>query len=262
MSKRARSSDLDVAPVLYESSPIQDRSSRFIAYFSPQVPAKELQRHPNFSQASHRIAAWRKPSTQSSLSSQPVFDTGYDDDGEKFGGKTLEKVLVTASVAGAVVVARWYGGIMLGPVRFDHIRNCANEAIARWRAVASARPAKQLKVHEDIERKEKLIAILKERDQSITILRGLLAEKKGQQAFSGQSAGGSLAKASKYSALPLPALERLENVRDATIGWILKEIEKVENARTVQKDAETMNPPSEKPTPSATALVPNRDAGS
>ncbi|KAL8746024.1 MAG: hypothetical protein Q9184_007801, partial [Pyrenodesmia sp. 2 TL-2023] len=192
----------------------------------------------------------------------PVFDTGHDDDGEKFGGKTLEKGLVTGNVVGAVVVARWYGGVMLGPVRFDHIKNCASEAIAAWRAATSGRPAKQLKVHKDVEKREELIAILTERDQSITILRGLLAEKKGQRASSSQTAGGSPAKASNYMALPLAALEKLENVRDATIGWILKEIEKAENAQTVQKDAETVSPASEKPSLFPTTPVPNRDAGS
>ncbi|KAL8896079.1 MAG: hypothetical protein Q9207_007886 [Kuettlingeria erythrocarpa] len=262
MSKRARSADLDLSPELYKSSPIEDRSSRFVAYFSPEIPAKELQRHPKFSKASHRIAAWRKPSSQRSLSSQPVFDTGYDDDGEKYGGKTLEKVLVAANLAGAVVVARWYGGVMLGPVRFDHIRNCANEAIAKWRAASSARPAKQLKVHDEGQRREELIAILQERDKSITILRGLLAEKKGQQASSSQSAGGSSpAKATNYVTLPLPALEKLENVRDATIGWILKEIEKAENSQT-EKEAKTMESPivaSQEPASSATALVTKSD---
>ena len=38
----------------------------------------------------------------------------------------------------------------------------------------------------------------------------------------------SPAKVPDYSKLPLSALEKLEQVRDATISWILKEIEKAE----------------------------------
>ncbi|KAI4191386.1 MAG: hypothetical protein LQ346_004762 [Caloplaca aetnensis] len=256
MSKRNRSPDPDVPLELYKSNSVEDRSSRFLAYFSPEIPAKELQRHPDLCKASHRITAWRKSSSQRSLSSQPVFDTGHDDDGERYGGKTLEKVLVAANVVGAVVVARWYGGVMLGPVRFDHIRNCANEAIAKWRAASTARPAKQLKMHEQVQRREELIRILQERDQSIIILRGLLAEKKGQQASSSQSVKGSPpAKANNYVTLPLPALEKLENVRDATIGWILKEIEKAENAQT-DKEAKVTEASSLTPETPATELVP------
>ncbi len=259
MSKRNRSPSLDVPLELYKSNSIEDRSSRFIAYFPPEIPAKELQRHPDFSKASHRIAAWRKSSSQRSLSSQPVFDTGHDDDGEKYGGKTIEKVLLAANVAGAVVVARWYGGIMLGPVRFDHIRNCANEAIGKWRTAITARPAKQLKVHDEVRRREELIAVLRERDQSIAILRGLLAEKKGQQASSSQSVEGSPpAKTNDYVTLPLPALEKLENVRDATIGWILKEIEKAEKAQT-EREAIVTETSSLAPATPPTELAPKCD---
>ncbi|KAL9035343.1 MAG: hypothetical protein Q9214_006625, partial [Letrouitia sp. 1 TL-2023] len=122
---------------IYRSSLILDRASTFCALFSPTLTAKHLQSLPELNSATHKIAAWRTPSAQRSLTpssttTKPLFSTGYSDDGERYGGKTLEKLLVALNVSGAVVVGRYYGGVMLGPVRFEHIKNCATEAILQW----------------------------------------------------------------------------------------------------------------------------------
>ena len=211
---------------IFKSSPITDRSSKFVAYYSPSLSAKELQAQSEIAPASHRMAAWRTPSIQRALSSHRLFDTGHDDDGEKYGGKTLEKVLSNADVEGAVVVARWYGGVMLGPVRFDHIKACAQEAIAGW-IQERERRVKRQRVQDEDERRQGLIRVLPERDESIIVLRGLLAGKKDPPS-SEVKTKPSPVKAPNYSNLPLSALEKLEQVRDATISWILKEIEKAE----------------------------------
>lgn len=229
--KRPRSPSPHPTQHIFRSAPISDRSSKFVALYSPFLSAKELRAQLDIKSAIHRIAAWRKPSSQRALSSQRLFDTGHDDDGEKYGGKTLDSVLASMEVEGAIVVARWYGGVMLGPARFDHIRDSAREAISAW-LQESERASKRLKVQEDIKRKDQLARILQERDQSITVLRGLLAEKT-RPSSSDTSASNTSAKVPQYSNLPLPTLEKLEQVRDATIGWILKQIEKVE---IVQQD--------------------------
>ncbi|CCF48648.1 hypothetical protein NDA10_003821 [Ustilago hordei] len=53
-----------------------------------------------------------------------------EDDGERWGG---DRVLKVARDEGAsdvlVIVSRWYGGELLGPVRFDHIENAARAAL-------------------------------------------------------------------------------------------------------------------------------------
>ena len=232
--KRARSASPESSTLIFRSSSIEDRSSKFIAFYSPTLSAKELQAHAEFKSASHRIAAWRKPSSQRALSAQRLLDTGHDDDGEKYGGKALEKVLIETDVEGAVVVARWYGGVLLGPVRFDHIKNCARDAIAQW-TQDRERSAKKAKTSEDEAEKERLIRTLPERDQSITVLRDLLTEK-SQQPSSSPSAKGTTAKVPNYATMPLPTLQKLEQVRDATIGWILKQIEKVEETQAEQPD--------------------------
>jgi len=218
--------------LLFKSSPILDRSSEFVGFYSPTLSAKELQVRPEISSATHRIAAWRKPSSQQALSSQHLFDTNHDDDGEKYGGKTLATVLASMNVEGAVVVARWYGGVMLGPVRFDHIRDSAREAISVW-LQETGRASKRLRVQEEIKSKDQLARTLQERDQSITVLRGLLAEKTNSSIPDPPSLNIPV-KVPQYSNLPLPTLEKLEQVRDATIGWILNQIEKAEVA---QQDA-------------------------
>ena len=236
--KRKRSVSPATDSSIFKSSPIIDRSSKFIAFFSLAHSAKYLQAQPEISTATHRIAAWRQPSTQRALNSRTLFDTGHDDDGEKYGGKTLEKVLSDADLEGAIVVARWYGGVLLGPVRFDHLRTCAQEAISNW-AQSQDRAKKKQQLGEDAEEKERLLHDLPERDESITVLRELLAEKRNAApSKAGMETASVSAKVPEYASLPLPALERLEKVRDATIAWILKEIEKAElaEARDEVKD--------------------------
>ncbi|KAL8770166.1 MAG: hypothetical protein Q9209_004008 [Squamulea sp. 1 TL-2023] len=209
----------------------KDRSSRFIAIYSPSLSAKELQARPEFNDAMHRIAAWRLPSMQRSLTeSLRLYDTGYDEDGEKYAGKALTSVLSDFKAEGAIVVARWYGGILLGPVRFHHIKNCAREAISKY-LNSNERQAKKLRASaEEIKRKDDLIRILLARDQSISVLRGLLAEKQSVPSPSPkeETPKPSPTKVPEYAQLPLRMLENLERARDATIGWILAQIETIE----------------------------------
>lgn len=254
--KRPRSPSLELPSRIFKSSPIEDRSSKFVAFYSPTLSAKELQALTEVKSASHRIAAWRKPSTQRALNSQRLVETGHDDDGEKYGGKALEKVLIETDVEGAVVVARWYGGVMLGPVRFDHIKNSARDAIMQW-SQERERSAKKAKVREDEAEKERLIQALPERDQSITVLRELLADK-SQQPSSAPSGKRTPVTTPDYSTLPLATLEKLEQVRDATIGWILKQIDKAESAQSEGPDADTAAIPSATETPKASAYLDER----
>ena len=140
---------------------------------------------------------------------------------------------------------------MLGPARFDHIKNCARAAILRC-TNPSEQSVKKIKIEEGAERRDELIRILPERDQSIMVLRGLLAEK--QQSTSSEKS--SPAKVPEYATLPRKTLENLERARDATIGWILQQIEKAEAAEgkstmgvendtsKSQKDSRQTSPPA------------------
>lgn len=271
---------------VFKSSPITDRSSTFIAHFHPHDTSKPntstsmtqtiktFQNDQAFSSADHRIAAWRRASTQRTLvstlsgnanasansnsNSNVTYTTNSDDDGEKYAGKRLEKVLVELNVQGTVIVARWYGGVLLGPVRFTHIENVAREAIAMWRrslgvggigsGLDSGSAGKRLKTHDgsgsgpgfpssspssappsgelteaqkaaDEEKRVRLAEQLVHRDNSIVVLRAMLAEmkekkqkpKQEQEQKTRSSPGPGIMKAnddtaSQASSLPVPPL--------------------------------------------------------
>jgi hypothetical protein len=131
---------------------VHDRASIFTAYFSPGAAARprRLQALPALAGASHRVLAWRRPSKQTTLAVKsspsepssaavgpPRLDAGSDDDGERWAGARLLRVLEREDVVGAVVVGRWYGGVMLGPVRFRWIEQCAEEAVRKWKSAAA-----------------------------------------------------------------------------------------------------------------------------
>ncbi|KAJ4983729.1 RWD repeat domain-containing protein [Stagonosporopsis vannaccii] len=229
--KRAHSQSLSTIPEIFHSTKIDEQTSSFIGAFSPSLSAAALQRLPEFRTATHRIAAWRKPSRQKSLTpSKPLFEIGHDDDGESWAGGRIARVLNDTQVAGTVVVARWYGGQNIGPIRFTHIENCAKEAIWKWKVAVSdverEEASKKQRVDDEARRKE-LVEELAQRDHSISALRNLLAEKKAK--LSGEEvAPATPQKAIDYGKMGLDVLKRLDKARDATIGAILKQMDKLD----------------------------------
>ncbi|EPS42872.1 hypothetical protein H072_3157 [Dactylellina haptotyla CBS 200.50] len=238
---------------LYVSKTIEDRASSFSAYFSPTYPQRQLQAHPDLSTASHRILAWRKPSSsQKTLTGFPTYNTGFDDDGEAYAGKKLLKLLDDYKVEGSIVVARWYGGKLLGPVRFQHIETTAKEAIRAYLADKGeetssqvGESAKKTKISEEDEskKKEDLAEELKNRDESIVVLRALLDEKmgKGKQTDpeSSQSQSEKTAMKAKeidYTAMPLDRLKQIDKARDNTIAFLLKKIDEMEAKESLQDE--------------------------
>ncbi|KAI9872505.1 MAG: hypothetical protein M1823_008151, partial [Watsoniomyces obsoletus] len=169
---------------------------------------------------------------------KPIYVTGSDDDGEKYGGKRIEKVLDELKVEGTAVVVRWYGGVLLGPVRFTHIENVAREAIQTWKNSTEAASKKQ-KLEaprtEDPEEKERLVKDLIDRDQSVAVLRQLLGEKsqtrKQYEVASDTKPSAPTSSPTPtldYPSMPVQRLRQLDKARDATIAWILKQIDAAE----------------------------------
>ncbi|RPD57699.1 ribosomal protein S5 domain 2-like protein [Lentinus tigrinus ALCF2SS1-7] len=126
---------------LATSQEIRDRASTFVASVFPATSLEEVRKAVNHLKhvthgarpASHEIAAWRcmvlKPG-KDGLGGPDDFEviSGSDDDGEKYAGGRVLKVMQAEGVIDAVVVvSRWFGGEMLGRVRFDHIEMCARE---------------------------------------------------------------------------------------------------------------------------------------
>ncbi|KAH4608864.1 hypothetical protein HBI67_057100 [Parastagonospora nodorum] len=230
--KRERSLSPSPLPTIFKSSKIDEQTSSFIGAFSPSLSAKDLQQLPEFRSASHRIAAWRKRSRQKSLmpNSKILYDLGHDDDGEKWAGGRLQNVLNDTQAEGVVVVARWYGGQNIGPIRFTHIENCAKEAIWKWKVAATAlekESASKKQRTDDEARRKELIKNLQERDFNIFTLRKLLAEKKAKLEEQ-EVAPPTPQKPQVYEKMSLEALGRVDKARDATIAFVLKQIDKVE----------------------------------
>lgn len=129
---------------------------------------------------------------------------------------------------------------MLGPVRFAHIEGCAKEAInlARAGAITDQVPvaAKRQKVGgalDEAKRKADLIKVLSQRDESITVLRGLLAEKQGREKSEARAAPD-------YGKMGLAVLEKLDKARDATIAWVLKELDKAEEEVRIRDEGDEL----------------------
>jgi putative IMPACT (imprinted ancient) family translation regulator len=251
---------------IFRSAPIEDRSSTFIGLYSPSLKPKDLQKLEEIAPASHKILAWRRESNQQSIKGGVKYTTDHDDDGEKYGGKKVAKVLENMNVTGACVVARWYGGVLLGPVRFEHIEKCASEAVKKWQEAVVEERQKKRKIEEEAAEKVKLVKVLADRDQSISVLRALAAEKeekvKSAKVTSANinSAKGTSVKADfeqqnqdsgnsptngkdtprpqpaateakptlDYSTMTLDRLKALEKARDATLSFLLKRIDKAE----------------------------------
>lgn len=230
--KRSRPESSPLLPEVFHSAKIDEQTSSFIGAFSPNLSAVALQRLPEFRTATHRIAAWRKPSRQKSLTPcKPLFETSHDDDGESWAGGRLARVLNDTQVSGTVVVARWYGGQNIGPIRFTHIENCAKEAIWKWKVAASElemEEARKKQRVDDEAKKTELVEELTQRDYSISALRKLLAEKKAKLSGSEEVAPSTPQKVTDYGKMGLDVLKRLEKARDATISAILKQMDKLD----------------------------------
>ena len=121
-------------------------------------------------------------------------------------------------------------------MRFAHIENTAKDAIRHWQSTTDQAP-KKIKVDpavNEAEDKLRLVRQLKQRDQSISVLRKLLTEKteamaaRGEEAKAGPPPSSSPAQLPQYEGLSLLRLRQLDKARDATISWVLKRIDAAE----------------------------------
>ena len=59
--------------------------------------------------------------------------TGYKDDGERWGGETVLRSLLASKLDNVVViVSRWFGGTLLGPLRFQCITRAVVNVCQVW----------------------------------------------------------------------------------------------------------------------------------
>ncbi|KAK4698884.1 hypothetical protein P7C70_g7384, partial [Phenoliferia sp. Uapishka_3] len=132
--------------ILVSSPPLTDRASTFVCHattctsshaatqFQSFVRALRAPSHPT--ESDHEMMAWRTMVLKVGKTGEDEGDWvvryGSEDDGEKSSGATLRKCLEEeAAVDVCVVVSRYYGGIMLGPDRFTHMRTVTTQALSK-----------------------------------------------------------------------------------------------------------------------------------
>ncbi|GAA5868455.1 hypothetical protein JCM3774_005386 [Rhodotorula dairenensis] len=224
------------------SDPITDRQSTFIAHAAPcsnHTQAHTLHSHIRNLRAgthpvecSHEILAYRcltlKPG-KTGLDSENDFKVVIDgdDDGEKGGAAVIKEVLTQeGGIDVAIVISRLYGGIMLGPVRFAHMRKCASQALSRLL---------------DAQRLPQLLSQLEELDREI--------ESHSPATVSPAASGRS---SSKYAKLDVAKAERLVAAREKRLELLRKkQREEEENLwrQVEEQEAAEREPPDQTEAP-------------
>ncbi|TPX66814.1 hypothetical protein SpCBS45565_g04205 [Spizellomyces sp. 'palustris'] len=231
-------------PTIFVSSSISDRKSTFVAHAAKVCSSQDLSRLTQTitsskatQNASHNISAWRylslKPG-KTGLEGPDDFGivSGYDDDGEKWAGSKIAKVLQEFNVVDVVViVSRWYGGVLLGCARFRHIEQVAKEVLELGGWIGRPRqvppPPAQPVVTGTGMALEKAEKLLKAKDSTVEHLRQRL-ESAGSAS---PTAIPSLPSPTKgYSGLTLEKAERLIKARDSTIAHLRQRLLEQETA--------------------------------
>ncbi|KAE8541084.1 hypothetical protein D1P53_002438 [Cryptococcus gattii VGV] len=109
-----------------------------------RAPGKERAREPD-----HRMWACRalclkegKNGTEGEEAFQLV--ESFSDDGEKFGGERVLKVLREQNAVDVLsVCCRWYGGDMIGPIRFQHIATTVQTSLKSLLELVQLRDLRQ-----------------------------------------------------------------------------------------------------------------------
>jgi putative IMPACT (imprinted ancient) family translation regulator len=117
---------------LYHGEVTTEKRSAFQAHFAYVHSMEEVDEFrgcilgdKRFSRATHNIFAYRFESPDTHV----VFHDS-DDDGETAAGGRVAELLRLMGVTGvAVIVSRWFGGVLLGPDRFKFINNSARNLL-------------------------------------------------------------------------------------------------------------------------------------
>lgn len=114
------------------SEVIKDRKSTFVGFATKVHSVNDVNSKFNklltdrkIQKANHLMRAYRIKRPNSDV----IFED-CDDDGEAAAGSRLLHLLNLMDAWDVyVVVARWFGGVHIGPVRFRHINECARDAL-------------------------------------------------------------------------------------------------------------------------------------
>ncbi len=119
----------NASPTSFHSSSIIDRKSKFVAHAKKATTKEEAEAFWRKVQATekgatHNVLAYRIQSSDGNIIEE------YHDDGETYAGNRVLTLLKTLDAKNVVVVVtRWFGGQLLGPIRFEHILKCSREVL-------------------------------------------------------------------------------------------------------------------------------------
>ncbi|RDB24838.1 Protein IMPACT [Hypsizygus marmoreus] len=204
------------------SQEIRDRGSTFVAnLYTATTPEEGRARIKHLKHvvhgakpASHEVAAWRcmvLKHGRTGLGGPEDFElsVGSMDDGERWAGDKVLKVMQAHTIIDAVViVSRWYGGTMLGPARFSHIETCATEVCQEYKRT---------------EERRECIALLTTLDAVLAALRAEYSEEVATDQPSMSQPGTTAGKAADsstpkdYSDIDLAKAKRLIKARENAI---------------------------------------------
>lgn len=116
-------------PLIFHGEPLTDRKSTFQAHACPVLSVEDVRSFlaillddRKIERAIHNMLAYRI------VGDFTVKDN--DEDGEDGAGSKMSQLMeLTHAENVAVVVTRWFGGILLGPDRFKHINTVARDAL-------------------------------------------------------------------------------------------------------------------------------------
>ncbi|KAL7004911.1 hypothetical protein EMMF5_005524 [Cystobasidiomycetes sp. EMM_F5] len=215
--------------VLGVSDPLRDKDSLFIAFATTAESTNDIEKlrdwvsevgnaeyGDNAAPASHIMHAARLLTVKTGKTGKYVSDFDVrlhtEDDGESRGGKAVGEALAAADAADVVVaVSRWFGGSMLGPRRFDDIKEVTTEALYRLR---------------DEEEIQTLRASLVERDAEIDRLLTQVARLEGT--LSTVLTAQASTPTQDYSSLDLAKAKRLHRARELRVVNLKEKLAKVE----------------------------------
>ncbi|WVN86748.1 uncharacterized protein L203_101920 [Cryptococcus depauperatus CBS 7841] len=130
----------------------------------------------------------------------------FDDNGEKFGGERILKVLREKSAVDVLsVCCRWYGGDLIGPIRFQHIATTVQTSFDSLLHKAQLQDLRQ---------------ILEGLDDEIASLRAAISSS---QTSSSKTMDGDNRQKGKYDTIDeVSKLQRLVNAKEKTMIMLTK----------------------------------------
>lgn len=140
------------------------------------------------------------------------------DDGEQYGGSHLLKVLNEEGTVDVLVVcSRWFGGTMLGPIRFQHIERSARAALEGW--------TEREKLVELWRELEKLDAVIEDLRRELAASTPDQPEQKEESGAPKEPSPRPLPKPRNYETIKnIAQLERLTKAKTLTVQTLINRV--------------------------------------